>query len=192
MKKLTLLVVTILGLALMSCSSVKVTTDTDKNTDFSKYKTYSFLGWQAGSDHILTKFDKERIYDAFNKEFTKRNMKFVEKKGDMAVSLYIVVNQESSVSGYSNYYGGGGYGHYNYYGGGGYGWGGGYASNSYKQVDYMKGTLVMDVFDEKSGEQIWQGVATKTVEDNPKKRGKSIPSSIKALMFKFPVRDANK
>ena len=51
----------------------------------------------------------------------------------------------------------------------------------------MKGTMVMDVFDEKSGDQIWQGVAAGTVPEKPEKREKSIPKTVAALMKKFPV-----
>ena len=55
-------------IALMGCSSIKVTSDQDKEVDFSKYKTYSFLGWQDGSDKIINEFDKERLRKAFQAE----------------------------------------------------------------------------------------------------------------------------
>ena len=71
----------------------------------------------------------------------------------------------------------------NEYGGG---WGGS-STTSYSENDYLKGTLVMDAFDEESGEQIWQGVAKATVQEKPEKREKSIPKTIAALMKKFPV-----
>ena len=172
-----------IGGIIFSCSSIKVTTDSGKSTDFSQYKTFSFLGWQNDSDEILNEFDRKRMRDAFKAEFQKRNMKFVECGGDMAVSLFLVVSQEKSVTAYTNYYGGGGYGRYRRYG---YGWGGS-STTSYSENDYLKGTLVMDVFDETSGDQIWQGVAVKTVEEKPEKREKSIPKTISALMKKFPI-----
>lgn len=183
MKHFTILLITILGAFLLNCSSVKVTTDSEKSTDFNQYKSYSFLGWQNDSDKILNDFDKKRMRDAFKEEFKNRNLKFQESGGDMTISLFIVVSKETSITSYTNYYGGGGYGRYRRYGGG---WGGS-ASTSYSENDYLKGTMVMDVFDEKSGDQIWQGVATKTVEEKPEKRDKSIPYTIKALMKKFPI-----
>ena len=45
----------------------------------------------------------------------------------------------------------------------------------------------MDVFDGESKKQIWQGIATSTVSENPDKREKNIPKKINALMNKFPV-----
>ncbi len=183
MKRVTFLFAFALGAIMFSCSSVKVTTDSEKSTDFSQYKSFSFLGWQNDSDKVLNEFDKKRMRDAFKSEFQKRNLKFVESGGDMTVSLFIVVSQEKSVTAYTNHYGGGGYGRYRRYGGG---WGGS-STTSYSEHDYLKGTLVLAVFDEQSGDQIWQGVAAKTVEEKPEKREKSIPKTIAALMKKFPV-----
>ena len=169
--------------AFASCSGVKVVTDVDETVDFSQYSTYSFLGWQEDSDKILTDMDKKRIHDAFKKEFDARGMQYVESGGDMDVSLFLVVDQKTSVSSYTNYYGGG-YGAYRRYG---YGWGMGYANTTYTENDYLEGTLVMDAFDGESKNQIWQGVAKSTINENPAKRETSIPKKVGLLMAKFPV-----
>lgn len=182
MKNVNLSFIVLLGVLLTNCSSIKVTSDSEKDTDFSPYKTYSFLGWQNESDKVMNEFDKKRMRDAFTGEFQKRNLKFVEEGGDMSVSLFIVISKETSVTAYTNHYGGG-YGRYNRYGGG---WGGS-SSTSYSENDYLKGTMVMDVFDEKSGDQIWQGVAKGTIQEKPEKREKSIPKTVGALMNKFPI-----
>jgi len=173
-----------LVLAMVSCSTVKVVVDMDKTTDFSKYKTYSFLGWQNNSDQTLGELDQKRIRDAFINEFERRGLQRVGNNGDMEVSLFIVVDQKTSVTGYTDYYGGrhGGYHRY------GRGWGYGYANTTYHESDYLQGTLVMDVFDGKSKDQVWQGIATKTVNENPAKREKTIPASIQSLMRKFPLQ----
>lgn len=183
MNKNYLIPVLVLAFILSSCSSVKVTSDVAKDADFSQYKTYTFLGWQKDSDQIMNDMDKSRMHDAFKKEFKARGLEYVSESGDMAISLYLVVNQETSTTAYTNYYGGYG-GRYSRYG---YGWGGGYASTTYSESDYLKGTLVMDAFDEKSGKQVWQGIATSTVQENPQKREKSIPYSVSALMKEFPI-----
>jgi len=187
MRKLALYSTIVITLVLSGCSGIKVVADQDENTDFSKYKTYSFLGWQKNSDQIMNRFEKERMYSSFDEEFTKRGMTFVEKDGDMAVSLYLVLSKETSVTAYTDHYGGMGYGRYSPYGYG-YGWGGGYATTTYSESDYLKGTLVMDAFDEESGNQVWQGIVTRTITENPSKRDKTIPQSINALMYKFPIK----
>ena len=161
----------------------KVNTDYDKKADFSTYTSVSFLGWQ--DDVTLNDFDKKRFADAFKEEFEKRKLTLVESGGDMAIALYVVAEQKTSTTAYTNYYGGGaGRG---YRRGGRGGWGGGSSSTSYSESDYLEGTLVMDVFDGESKEQIWQTVATKTVSEKPEKREKSIPKGVKKIMKKFPI-----
>jgi len=184
MKIIRLFSVMAFVLAMVSCSSVKVVADMDKNTDFSKYETYSFLGWQQDSDKILNEFDKKRMHDAFTSEFKSRGMKEVQENGDMEITLFVVVDQKTSVSAYTNYYGGM-YGGYHRYGGG---WGMGSASTTYTESDYLEGTLVMDIFDGETKDQVWQAIATKTINENPAKREKSIPASISSLMKKYPVQ----
>ena len=168
----------------VGCSSgIKVTSDMNKDTDFSTYKTFSFLGWQEDSDQLMSDFDRKRIHDAFREEFKLRDLKWVEEGGDMSIALYLVIDQKTTVTGYTDYYGGG-YGRYNRYGGG---WGGGSSTTTYTESDYLVGTLVMDAFDEKSTEQIWQGIAVGTINESAEKREKSIPKNVNALMREFPI-----
>ena len=163
----------------------KVTTDFDKSVDFTKYTSVSFLGWQEDAGQMLNDFDKKRFMDAYKSEFEKRNLKLVESGGDMAFALYVVVEQQSSTTAYTNYYGtGAGRG---YRRGGRGGWGTGYSTTTYSENDYLQGTLVMDVFDGASKDQVWQAVASKTVTENPDKREKSIPKGVKKIMKKFPI-----
>jgi hypothetical protein len=187
MKKLLPLIISIVFIT--SCSTVKVTADLDKDADFSKYKTASFLGWQEDSDKVLNDIDKKRLRDAFTTEFSNRNITLVEENGDMAITLFLVADQKTSVTAYSNYYGGGG--GYGRYGRGRGGWGGGYSSTSYNETDYLQGTLVVDVFDNASGDMVWQAVATGTIQEKPDKREKSIPKSVTALMKEFPIAPTN-
>ena len=77
-----------------SCSSVKVVTDIDKTVDFTKFNTYSFLGWEKNSDASLSEFDKKRIKDSFRTELKARGLNYVEENGDMEISLFIVVDQK--------------------------------------------------------------------------------------------------
>lgn len=171
-------------LMLVSCNPVKVVVDENQGVDFSNYQTYSFLGWQNNSDEILADSDKEALREAFTKEFERRGLQRVNSGGDMQISLYIIVSDKSAVSGYSSHYGTA-YAGYNYYGGSmGYG----YSSTSYRHRDYRVGTMIMDVFDKTSKDQIWQGIATKTVNENPAKRKKTIPANIRALMRDFPIK----
>ncbi len=164
----------------------KITTDFDKSADFTQYKSITFLGWQNGSEQLMNDLDKERMRNAFVTEFKARGMEKGGEDADLAVTLYLVLEQKTSTTAYTNYYGGGG--GYGRYGRGGWGWGNGYANTTYSENDYIKGTLVMDVYDNKTNQLIWQGVASGTVKENPKKRDKSIPKTVAKLMKNFPIQ----
>lgn len=175
--------VIIVALFLNANLSAQVTADFDKSVDFSKYKTYSFLGWQNDSDKLLNDFDKKRLQESFKSEFTARNLSFVETGGDMAVSLYIFVEQKSDLTAYTNYNSGMGYGRA--------AWGmGGTSTTTVTEDNYMVGTLVLDCYDTKENKLIFQGVSQKTIQENPSRREKTIPKAVAKLMKKYPVKAA--
>ncbi len=174
-------------------SFAQVNSDYDKSTDFSKYKTYTFAGWQKNSDQLLNDLDKKRVLEAFKAEFASRNMTLVTENGDAAVSLYLVIDNKTSTTAYTNYTGGMGYG-----AGMGRGWGMGVggvgigsSTTTYSNDDYKEGTLVVDLYDATSKNLIWQGTLQSVVSDKTSKRDKTIPKKVGKLMGKFPV-DASK
>lgn len=181
MKKLTTI---LLVFTVSLIHGQKVTSDYEKTTDFEKYKTYHFIGWQEDSGEIMNEFDKERLRKAIEAEMESKGLKRVDSGGDLIVSLFIVIDEKKSISAYSNYYGNMGYG----YRRGGMGWGNGYSTTTFSENDYLKGTLVFDMFDAQSESLIWQGISTGTIKSNPQKREKSIPKAIKKLMKKYPVK----
>ncbi len=193
MKKSILIIGVILGLAFLnSCSSLKVYSDFDSSAEWSKFKTYEYYGWAEESDRILNSLDRDRIENAFGEEFKARGLEYVEKGGDMIVTLFVVVEQKTSTTATTSSMGGayGGYygGYYGY--GPGYGWGGGHSTTSIQEYDYQVGTLVCDVFDAKDEKLIWEGIGSKTLDENPQTRDKNIPKAVKAIMSKFPVKPA--
>ena len=108
----------IIAVTVLAAHAQKVTIDMDESADFTKFSSYQFLGWQNESDKALNDFDKKRLRDAFQSELGARDLKLVDSDADMAISLYIVVNQQTSTTAYTNYHGGTGYG----YRRGGRGW----------------------------------------------------------------------
>ena len=186
----SLIILLFASLIISSCSSIKITSDKDGSYDFSNVKTLSYYGWTKESDKILNQFDKDRIEKSFADEFRNRGINVVDRDGDIIVSLYIVVDQKTGTTAYTNHYGAGGpYGWYGGYGyGAGWGWGMGYSTTSYHEYDYLVGTLVCDVFDSKSKNLVWQGVVSGEIDENPKNRERNIPRVVKELMKRFPVQ----
>lgn len=184
MKRTTSLAFALVAFLCSQTLFAQVKSDYDKNADFSKYKTYSFEGWQKDSDQQLNEFDKKRITDALKAEFDARGMTLVESGGDASVALYLVLDNKISTTAYTNYMGGMGYGPR-------WGWGMGAgmaaATTTYSEDDYIEGTLVVDLYDGESKALAWQGVMTKVVQTKPEKREKTIPKSVRKLMAEYPV-----
>jgi len=167
----------------------QVRADYDKEVDFKKYETYMFRGWEKNSDQQLTEFDKERIIDAFKNELVARGFKRDTENPDVGITLYIVVDERTSRTAYTNYNGGYGYGR-------SWGWGpgavGGTSTTTYSERDYRVGTIVIDFYDEETKELVFQGVLQTEVQEKAKKREKTIPKNIARLMGKYPVKKMKK
>lgn len=181
------------GVLLSSCSSLSVVSDLDKSVDFSQYKTFEYYGWTDNSDEILTRFDKERIEEAFGNEFFSRNLKIVEKgEGELIVSLYIVTQQKTQTTATTTSMGGGYGGYGGYYGyGPGYGWGGGHSTTTFNDYDYTEGTLIVSVFDAKKEQLVWESVGKGTINEKPEKREANIPKAVAQIMNEYPVQPAS-
>lgn len=170
-----------------SCSSLKLTVDYDKTIDFSKYKTFEFFGWAEESDKLLNNMDKKRIEDSFANEFYKRGLSLTSSGGDLVVTLFVVIKENTGTTSQTEY--AGRYGYYGgYYGyGPGWGWGPAYRT-TVSTYSYLTGTLVCDVFDKKEERLVWEGIASKTIDENPNTRDKNIPRVIAALMKRYPAQ----
>ncbi len=177
-----------------ACSGIKTTSDYDTTADFKVFKTYEFYGWDKNTTEDLNSLDRKRIEEAFNEEFAKRGLERVEKGsgGDLVVSLYLVNERKKETNttttyspnvniymGYGGYYGfGPGWGY-------GPGWGG-YSTTYVSETNYNVGTLICSVSDAKKQQLIWESAASKTIDENPELRKKSIPYVVKAIMRKYP------
>ncbi|TAJ12553.1 DUF4136 domain-containing protein [Marinilabiliaceae bacterium JC017] len=191
MKKLVFALFT-LTVMLTGCSGIKTTYDYDRTIDFTAYQTFEYFGWDKGSDALIGDFDKQRIEKAFAEEFKKRDLHHIEKpgSGDLIVTLHIVTKKQTQRTASTTHVGMGyTYGYGRYYGyGPGWGWGGGMSSTQIYEHDYTVGTLMCSVFDAQKKQLIWEGAATKTIDENPRMREKSIPYAVKALMRSFPIK----
>lgn len=185
------IVAALMILTISGCSGLKVIADQDPTVDFTQFKTYEYYGWAEESDKILNRFDKERIEKAFGEEFKKRGMSYVESGGDVIVTLFIVTEQKTRTTATTTGVGGtyGGYGGYYGYGPG-YGWGGGMSTTTYNDYDYTVGTLVVDMFDAKAKQLIWEASGSGTIKEETKGREERINRAVQQIMAKYPVKPA--
>ena len=184
MKK-NVFVILMAALVLSGCSSIKVFSDVDPSVDFTQYKTFEYYGWLEDSGKLLNDLDKTRIENAFGAEFKARGLEFVEDGGDLVVGLFVVTQQKTQTTAHTTSTGGGYGGYYGH--GPGWGWGGGHSTTTYSDYDYVEGTLVCDIYDKTTEKLVWEGIGTKTVDQDPKSRDETIPASVKKIMAEYPV-----
>lgn len=172
---------------MLSCSSLKVTSDLDKTVDFTKYNTFEYYGWADHSDKILNDLQKNRIESAFASEFKKRGLEIVESGGDAIVTLHIVTQDKTQITANttsSGMYGGYG-GYYGY--GPGYGWGGGHSTTTVNEYDYTVGTLLVSVYDAAEKKLIWEAVGQDEIDDNPKNQDERVAKKVGYIMKEYPI-----
>ena len=115
MKNIYFLASLISLLILVSCTSVNVYSDYDKETDFSEFKTYAF--YKKGIDKVeISDLDKKRILRAIEKELKLKGL-VPSENPDLLVNIFTKSREKIDV--YNNNY----YGWYPWYYGYGYGYG---------------------------------------------------------------------
>lgn len=181
----------IIAFAFSSCST-KITSHKDTEIDISKSKTYSFYGWTEVND--MVEVDKIAIEKSIANELQSRGLTYKETGGDLIISFILVIDKGSTTNRYSTYYGHGPYGFYQPSWGWGMGYGYNQMSNSgvpYPENSFLKGTLVIDVFDINTKKLAWQGVVSKAIDtenkNKNKKRSENRDKLAKKVMKTFPM-----
>ena len=180
-----------------SCTSVKIINNRDKEADFSEFKTYSLYPWDKHNDKVVNDYDKLTIINSVKNELNKRGLKYVEKDGDIVVSIFVIIEEKTSYQAYSNHYGGwagygGGWGYYGGVGFYGYGMSPGYNSSTVYRTDYNQGTIIFDVLRLKDKKLVWQGIASGEMTENLSQRDRRLPKTIAQIFRRFPITPKSK
>ena len=170
---------------LASCSSISVSSDYDKGTDFTVYKTYAF--YKKGIDKVeISDLDKRRILRAIEAELNAKGMVKAENP-DLLVNIFTKSREKIDV--YNNNY----YGWYPWYYGYGYGYGyGGYGMGygfGYNNVSTStEGTLFIDLIDAHKKELAWQGIGKGILSDSRSidKKVAKINEIVSKIMTEYP------
>jgi hypothetical protein len=165
---------------LASCSGLKVTQHYDEEADFNVHQTFFMLPPDPIVDVKVNRYDKELLLRSIAEEMKARGYTQQEANGDLAVNMFLIFDDKTGITNYTSFYTMGGWGYYYPFG---YGYGGG----NY-QYTITKGTLLIDVFDQRSKKLLWQGVAIGTVSDDQLERQRNIPKVISKVFFKYPKK----
>ena len=166
----------------------KVNVDFDKDTEFSKYKTYAFAEGTPTPETLTN----QRIEKAIEAQLAAKGLTKVASNADLTVVYHCSVTQKTQLN--TTNLGGWGWGPG---WGRGWGWGGrwrggwgGLGGNAITQVEQIPvGTLIVDIGDSASKKYIWRGTATDTLSSNQGKNAKTIDQEVKKMFEKFPPKD---
>lgn len=170
------------AILLSACSSVRVASDYNKETEFNEYKTFAFF--KPGIDKAeINDLDKRRILKAVEAELMAKGMT-KSSNPDMLVSIFTKSNQRVDI--YNNAWGinNWGWGGFNRWGWGP-GWGAGF--NNQQVSTRTEGILFVDFIDAKKKELIWQGSGTGyLVTKNVEKKEARINEFVTEMMTAYP------
>lgn len=186
MKALRLLPLLGAVLLLASCSTVRVASDYDKDTNFSDYKTFAF--YKPGIDKAeISDLDKKRVLRAVEEQMLAKGF---TKSSNPAVLVSIFTKAKERVDVYQNNFGfNGGWGWGGGFWGGPWGWNNGFNSNTVSRT--TQGTLYIDLIDANKKQLIWQGQGTAPlVSGDVNKREERINLIVQEIMEVYPPQVA--
>jgi hypothetical protein len=157
-----------------------VTVDYDKTANFGAIKTFTVK--------LATPWDnplgEKRLVDEMTQALTGKGWAVApEASADAHVVLHGATKTKHSLNTF-------------YSGMGGYGWrgwgAGGFGTATTNVSEYTEGTLVVDIYDGKSKQLLWRGVAQGELKDTPEKRQKQLAKVTDKLFKDFPPGSAKK
>jgi len=147
----------------------KVTTDSDPAAPFASYKTYA---WTKGTESA-NPLGEKRIHDGVDAKLAAAGFKAATENPDVYIATHAVAKEQKELQ---------------TMGMGGYGprWGGG--SGTATVNTYLVGTLAVDIYDAKTKQLVWRGIATDTLSDKPEKNAEKVVKSLEKMFKNYPPK----
>lgn len=169
------LALTLLGTITLAQS---VTYDFDKATDFSKFKTYT---WVRGTN-LSDQLNHQRIVNAVDTQLAAKGLAKADTtpNADLLVAYHASFDRDLQINGFSS-----GWGGYRF---------GGSRSGTARAEEILVGTLVVDVVNAQTKTIVWRGTASKEVDVNakPETRDKNINKAADKLFKNYPPKPASR
>lgn len=161
--------IVILLMFFTACSTVRVSYDFDKNTNFNSFKTYNFH--QKGIDKLeVNDLDKRRILGAIEQQMAAKGF---TKSDNPDLYINVLASSKEKINIDNGYYGG---------------YWGPYWAGSSRVYQYTSGTIIIDIVDEKNNILVWQGSGSGLNVSNLNSKGDDIPKAIEEILSKFPPK----
>jgi hypothetical protein len=157
---------------LCACAS-NVVVDYDKSADFSRYHTYA---WGKGTPAKNPDLDRQ-IVQAVDEQLARKGLTKTEADPDLVVSYYAATHEEID------------YTEASYAAGYGPGYGSPISDSAGSVPMRVRvGEIVVDMYDTKEKRNVWHGVGTDLVMDDPAKTSAEIHNGAAKMFEKFPPR----
>ena len=158
---------------LVSCATVRVNSDYDKNVDFAQFKTYAF--YKTGIDKVeISDLDKKRILRSIDEAMMAKGLTKSETP-DLLININTKAQTNVNVN---DFYAGYGYGW-------GYGWNPywGYGTSVYTSTE---GVLTIDLIDAKKKELVWQGEGIGDLTKDTHKKDENVKDFVTKILVLYP------
>lgn len=164
----SLLILPLLGVLMLMAAETK--TDYSKSTDFSRYKTYSWIKVQAGNS-----LWGDRITRDVDEQLAAKGWAKVALDGEAAVSAFGAMHNQETLQTFYDGFGGGWFWR---------GFGDGMATTTVENTPV--GTLVVDIFDGRSKKLIWRGSGHEALSGSPDKNENKLEKTVEDMFKHFP------
>lgn len=172
MRVLSLFSILIISVAAISCVSISVVTDYDRQADFSSFKSFAFF--KEGVDRAtISDLDKKRILRAIEQNLSAKGMVLSEEP-DFLVNIF--TKERESVNIYNNYP----------YWGWSMGWGPFWGMNYHNISSNTEGVLYIEIINAKKKDLVWQGKGVGYIPENVEDKEETIVKFVNAILEKYP------
>jgi len=176
--KLKFTTLLLIAIFISSCSSVKVMSDYDTDTNFSEYKTFAF--YKKGVDKAnASDLDKRRILKAIELNMQAKGL-VKSSNPDILISISTKSRERVNVTNNNPNLGWGwGWGWYPWF----------YRDNDIDVRQYTEGTLFIDFIDVSKNELVWQGIGSGALKfSSVEKKEERIREFVTDILAQFPPK----
>lgn len=159
-------------LMLAGCTTLKVYTDHDPAADFSRFRTFEFIGQPKGLDPLMAK--RARAEVALQLEA--KGLHRAAGKPDLLVAIAARTRNQRQVN---TVHFGWGYG---------YGWWGGMGGSTSYVRNVPIGALVVDLVNARNKQLVWRGMAHDYLSPDPKDNAAMLHRAVAKMFEEYPPR----
>lgn len=155
------------------CNPTYISHDYDVDTDFSRYRTYSWMPQEKMNSEKSMHANplvENRIKRAVAKNMSRKGFTPDAIYPDLLLVFHVGLQDITEISTT------------------GYGYGYGFGGGNTRVEQFQEGTFILDMVDSGTRKLVWRGIAEGVLEDNPtaKKLDKDVNDMIDRLLRKFP------